>query len=268
MSEPKPGPYRRRLPSVMEKFLHRSETSVFEDSIHGEGVFGGVGGDNSVHGSYSTAQSETTGRTRGSQRDMHPSNASSAPAPSQQMEDFLKRTENVMSINTEMSRSRIKRSGIRYLLLCMVRHKAFAMFIYSSITYNTVTIAMNDFWADRENGSVLKLILDTSDWVVLGIFTVEMFLKMIAMGIGFKSPRESADPNNEEEAIPLISDDDHEDDGYFVSYWNRMDCAIVILSWILIAIRESGLVYSCVYMSVHACMYACVCVHVCVYVCM
>ncbi len=225
---------------------------MFDDSLHSDGAFGGGVGGDSAHGSNSTAQTEGAGRARGSQRDRLQSTASNVSVPSQHIKDFLKRTESMMNMTSELSRSQRKRSGIRYFILCMVRHKAFAMFIYTSITYNTVTIAMNDFWADRENGSVLKLILDTSDWVVLVIFTVEMFLKMFSMGIGFRSPRDYSDPNNtEDESMPVITDEDHEDDGYFVSNWNRMDCCIVILSWILIAIRECAcIMYVCVFVCI------------------
>ncbi len=51
-----------------------------------------------------------------------------------------------------------------------------------------------------------------SDWAILAIFTLEMFLKMIAFGIGYKPP--------------LEPDVDPELAGYFAGAWNRLDSFI------------------------------------------
>ena len=51
-----------------------------------------------------------------------------------------------------------------------------------------------------------------SDWAILAIFTLEMFLKMIAFGIGYKPPLE---PDVEPELA-----------GYFAGAWNRLDSFI------------------------------------------
>jgi hypothetical protein len=235
---------RRRVPSVIQRFLLRRDTSNLDDSSAGDSVHG-----NSIHGyqgvgisqprndSYHGTQGDVPSHPRSWQGDRatgavvsHTSNRS------QEMEDFMKRTESMLS--ADASKFRNRRSSIRYRLLRIVRHKAFATFIYICIGYNTITIAMNDFQVDRDNGSQLNAIIDASDWVVLGIFTGEMVMKMLAMGLGYRSASGRDSKTKDDESLPSLTGDDNEDDGYFVSYWNRMDCFIVIVSWLLIIIRK------------------------------
>ena len=123
-----------------------------------------------------------------------------------------------------------------------VSHRYFTSFIYLCIAWNTVTIAMNDIEVDRNPQSILAVVSDVSDWVILVIFTIEMILKLLASGHGLRK-REvkvggagaGVNPND---AWDLHDDDD--DAGYFQSSWNCLDGSIVIVSWLLIIILYSG----------------------------
>jgi predicted Holliday junction resolvase-like endonuclease len=92
------------------------------------------------------------------------------------------------------------------------------------IIFNTIIMAMDDVYASRTKDSIVQRISVFSDWAILAIFTVEMLLKMIGLGVGFRAP--------EDETL------DSELAGYFASSWNRFDCFIVIISWILVPIAQ------------------------------
>jgi hypothetical protein len=111
----------------------------------------------------------------------------------------------------------------------LVQNRFFSGFIYLSIAFNTLTIAMNDLYVARDNSSTLRRVVEVSDWAVLCVFTVEMFLKMYAWGFFYNGKR------SEESAFlnEAAGRDDDEDPlaGYFSSSWNILDFIIVVLSW-------------------------------------
>lgn len=115
-------------------------------------------------------------------------------------------------------------SDERLKLRRFVRSGWFSSFIYAAILFNTVLIALDDYYVDRDNSSIINDVSAIADWVILGIFTLECILKMVALGIGVKPPRD-----------PTI---DPELAGYFAAMWNRFDSFIVLMSWIFIPIAE------------------------------
>jgi hypothetical protein len=115
-----------------------------------------------------------------------------------------------------------KFSRERLFIRSLVRHSYFSTFIYLVIGVNTVLIAFDDISADRDNTFWIVSVSVYSDWAILAIFTAEMFLKMIAFGIGYKPPLEP-------EVEPELA-------GYFAGAWNRLDSFIVLMSWILVPV--------------------------------
>ena len=108
----------------------------------------------------------------------------------------------------------------------LVKNQAFNAFIYLCIAFNTVTIGMNDLYVERDNAHRLRSVVDISDWAVLCVFTVEMFLKMYAWGLWSRSAEESKNDD-----FDAVLDEDEELTGYFSNWWNVFDCAIVVVSW-------------------------------------
>ena len=106
----------------------------------------------------------------------------------------------------------------------LVRHTYFSAFIYVVILVNTVLIAADDFYAMRDNTKWVVSVSRYADWVILGIFTVEMVLKMIGLGLGYKPP--------------LEDEVDPEQAGYFAGPWNRLDSFIVLMSWVCVPIAQ------------------------------
>ena len=86
------------------------------------------------------------------------------------------------------------------------------------------------------NCSFRSTLLCRSDWAVLGVFTLEMAMKLVAFGPGWRAPQRDED---EMEVKDMFEDDD-DFGGYFVGNWNRFDFLIVVLSWILVPIQLSG----------------------------
>ena len=78
--------------------------------------------------------------------------------------------------------------------------------IIAIIVANCVTMAMDHPRIDPD--SDIRLLLDLVDFIFTIIFTVEMAMRVIAFG--------------------LLK----EEDGYLRSWWNRLDFAIVIISWV------------------------------------
>jgi len=111
-----------------------------------------------------------------------------------------------------------ERMKVRHL----VQNGWFSSFIYGVIFINTILIAFDDINAERDNTSWVVVVSAYSDWIILGIFTIEMTLKMIGLGIGFKPPVE-------EEVDPEVA-------GYFAGPWNRLDSFIVLMSWVLVPV--------------------------------
>ena len=112
----------------------------------------------------------------------------------------------------------------RELCRRMVASNVFNGVIYACICFNTVVIAMNDFYVQRDSAHSLTTFLEVSDWAILGIFTVEMLLKMYAWGLGWR-PSQS---NQEESDGSWENEEDRQ--GYFASRWNTFDCLIVVAS--------------------------------------
>ncbi|EKX41991.1 hypothetical protein GUITHDRAFT_164211 [Guillardia theta CCMP2712] len=112
----------------------------------------------------------------------------------------------------------------RIWLRNFVRSSYFAFIIYALIFFNTILIALNDIKDDYDPTSRLKDVNKIADWLIVSVFTAEMFLKMAALGIGFRPP--------------LSRNVDPELAGYFASAWNRLDSFVVLMSWILIPIAN------------------------------
>ena len=106
----------------------------------------------------------------------------------------------------------------------LVKSRSFNVVLYLCIAFNTVTIGMNDLDVERNNAHRLRSVVEVSDWAVLGVFTIEMFLKMYAWGLRSRIAEERDD-------FDAASDEDEEQTGYFSSYWNIFDCAIVAVGW-------------------------------------
>jgi hypothetical protein len=106
----------------------------------------------------------------------------------------------------------------------LVKARSFNAFLYLCIAFNTVTIGMNDLDVERNNAHRLRGVVKISDWAVLGVFTVEMLLKMYAWGLRSRNAEERED-------FDAAQDQDEEQTGYFSSYWNIFDCAIVVVGW-------------------------------------
>lgn len=109
----------------------------------------------------------------------------------------------------------------------IVKNKFFSIFIYLCTAFNTITIGMQDFHVERNTGHYLRNVVEISDWAVLGVFTVEMFLKMYAWGLS----RKKQDIGKGADDFDSMIDEDDELSGYFSSHWNTFDCIIVVVSW-------------------------------------
>ena len=120
--------------------------------------------------------------------------------------------------------SRLPPSPVKVWCCRLVKARSFNAFLYLCIAFNTVTIGMNDLDVERNNAHRLRGVVKISDWAVLGVFTVEMFLKMYAWGLRSRNAVERED-------FDAAQDEDEEQTGYFSSYWNVFDCAIVVIGW-------------------------------------
>ena len=114
-------------------------------------------------------------------------------------------------------------SAERIFLQRITKSPYFSFLIYGTIFANTVIIAFDDTWVSRKADASFTRTSEIADWIILGIFTAEMVLKIMAYGVGFKPPR---DPEEDPEIMS----------GYFALDWNRFDCVIVIMSWILVPV--------------------------------
>ena len=104
----------------------------------------------------------------------------------------------------------------------LVRHTYFSGMVYVVILINTVLIAADDIYATRNNNHWVVAVSVYADWAILGIFTMEMLLKMYGLGLGYKPP--------------LEDDVDPELAGYFAGPWNRLDSFVVLMSWVMVPI--------------------------------
>ena len=113
-------------------------------------------------------------------------------------------------------------SNERLAVRNLVRNAWLSTFVYSIIFVNTILIAVDDYYAEKDNTSWVVVVSVYADWVILALFTGEMGLKMVGLGLGYKPP---------------IEDEvDPETAGYFADVWNRLDSFIVLMSWILVPV--------------------------------
>ena len=66
----------------------------------------------------------------------------------------------------------------------VVQHWLFTASILLLIAYDTFLMGHDDLSHEREPTSSLHKVVAASDWVILGCFTLEMFLKLVALGPG------------------------------------------------------------------------------------
>ena len=101
--------------------------------------------------------------------------------------------------------------SFRQLCSCAVHNFLFEALIIVVIVFNTVLLAIED-----PSLSVQPDPYHTMDLVLLYIYTVEMGLKLIALGIIFDKT------------------------AYFREYWNGLDCVIVLSGWFDLLYAQSG----------------------------
>ena len=114
----------------------------------------------------------------------------------------------------------------------LVKTKLFGAFIQCTIAFSTITFAMDDIYVERDNSHQLHKVVQISDWTILLVFTIEMFLKMYAWGLR----RRALDENTENVDLIAMIAEDFESQGYFSNNWNTFDFIIVFVSWITVPI--------------------------------
>jgi hypothetical protein len=112
----------------------------------------------------------------------------------------------------------------------LVKTKLFGAFIQCTIAFSTITFAMDDIYVERDNSHQLHKVVQISDWAILLVFTIEMFLKMYAWGLR----RRALDENTENVDLIAMIAEDFESQGYFSNNWNTFDFIIVFVSWITV----------------------------------
>ena len=99
----------------------------------------------------------------------------------------------------------------------IIHHKYFDQFIMFVIILNSLLMALGEYRNVDDNGnlktqgSIRNTLIETAELYFLLIFTVEMILKMVGLGVGF-----------------------HEmtDTSYFRDYWNILDFTVVFAGWV------------------------------------
>eukprot|EP00055_Hartaetosiga_balthica_P010685 m.46411 g.46411 ORF g.46411 m.46411 type:complete len:1783 (-) comp7266_c0_seq1:384-5732(-) len=99
----------------------------------------------------------------------------------------------------------------------IVEHKLFEVIIITVILLNCISLAASDPTADPSNPSKFSTAQDIAEYVFLGIFTVEMILKVIVFGFLFCGPP-----------------------SYLRNKWNILDFVIVVVGLLGIVIESTG----------------------------
>lgn len=100
----------------------------------------------------------------------------------------------------------------------IINHKYFDQFIMFVIILNSVLMAMGEYKNVDDNGdlktqgSIRNTLIESAELYFLLIFTVEMILKMVGLGVGYHGTTSEKT--------------------YFKDYWNMLDFTVVFAGWV------------------------------------